>query len=358
MKVRSRSRRVHIPPVNTGSDTHTGSFAVLMRLLDRMAGGQALAQTDLASFQGSSPEEQLLIDRFGQVLMQIEQKNRQMRESEERFNLAIQGANDGLWDWDLITNEVYFSPRWKSMLGYEDHEISSDFSEWFDRMHPDDRVRAQATLESYFKGELPTYFLEHRLRHKDGSYRWIVTRGATMRDANGNPYRMSGSHTDITGRKQAEEAVHISENRFRALFEQSPFAIQVYRPDGSALMSNKTALEMWGITSADTSDYNVLEDPQLEQAGVQHFVRRAFEGAPAEFPPVFYDPRLFNPTAETKGLWVRTLMFPIKGEHGEVREVVAILEDITQQLDAEKQLKEKEEQYRGVFEATTDGLVI
>src|SRR6476660_3471501 len=81
MKVRSRSRRVPVSPSNTGSTTGTGSFAVLMRLLDRMAGDQDLAQIDLASFRGTSPEEQLLIDRFGQVLMQIEQKNRQMRES-------------------------------------------------------------------------------------------------------------------------------------------------------------------------------------------------------------------------------------------------------------------------------------
>jgi PAS domain S-box-containing protein len=127
------------------------------------------------------------------------------RMMEERLALVIQGSSDGVWDWDVTTNEVYFSRRWKSLLGYNDQEVEPRFSAWEQLLHPDDRERALASVQAYLAGRTPSFELEHRLRHKDGSYRWILSRGVALRDGSGQAVRMAGSHVDLTERKQAEE---------------------------------------------------------------------------------------------------------------------------------------------------------
>jgi PAS domain S-box-containing protein len=138
-------------------------------------------------------------------MTEAKQVEAELRRSRERFALAVQGSKDGLWDWDMHRKEIYFSPAWKRMLGFEDHEAANRFDEWRDRLHPDDRERAVEQLRRYLEGAEPDYEQEYRMRHKDGTYRWILTRGVAVRDANGRPYRMAGSHTDITERRLAEE---------------------------------------------------------------------------------------------------------------------------------------------------------
>lgn len=145
-------------------------------------------------------------------ISQLKQAERALLESEERYALAARGANDGLWDWNLKTNEVYFSPRWKSMLGCRD-DIGNSLSEWFDRVHPQDIKRLKATLSAHLKGITLHFENEHRMLHQDGTYRWVLSRGLAVRNANGHVYRMAGSQTDVTERKQAEaqllhDAVH------------------------------------------------------------------------------------------------------------------------------------------------------
>jgi diguanylate cyclase (GGDEF)-like protein/PAS domain S-box-containing protein len=121
-----------------------------------------------------------------------------LRESEERYALAARGANDGLWDWDLLTNRTYYSPRWKSMLGWEEHEISDDPDEWFRRIHPDDVDRVRADIASHLEEQTPHYEDEYRVLHRDGNYLWMLGRGIAVRNGNGKAYRMAGSQTDIT----------------------------------------------------------------------------------------------------------------------------------------------------------------
>src|SRR5580700_12027208 len=122
----------------------------------------------------------------------------QLKESEERYALAARGANDGLWDWNLVTNVIYFSPRWKAMLGCREEEIVDKPDEWFDRIHEGDRERVKEEIAAHQKGLTPHFESEHRVRHKDGTYRWILSRALAVRDQSGKPVRMAGSQTDIT----------------------------------------------------------------------------------------------------------------------------------------------------------------
>jgi PAS domain S-box-containing protein len=131
----------------------------------------------------------------------------ELRKSQERFQLVVQGSQDGLWDWDLTTDQVYYSPRYKAMLGYEDHEFPNRSEEWARQVHPEDVDRVRGELRAHFKGREPLSWVEFRMRHKDGSYRWVRSRAFVLRDAAGRVYRMAGSHEDITDRKQAEEAL-------------------------------------------------------------------------------------------------------------------------------------------------------
>jgi diguanylate cyclase (GGDEF)-like protein/PAS domain S-box-containing protein len=128
-----------------------------------------------------------------------------MRESEERYALAALGSNDGLWDWNLRENKIFLSARWKEQLGAAETELGDDPDQWFERIHPDDRQRLFGDLGLHLEGRTPHFQSEHRLRHLDGSWRWMLVRGAAVRDAAGKAYRLAGSQTDITERKLAEE---------------------------------------------------------------------------------------------------------------------------------------------------------
>ena len=127
-----------------------------------------------------------------------------LRDSEERYALAMRGANDGLWDWNLRTNNMYFSPRWKEMLGCQESDIEDSVEEWLARVHPEDRERLETTLRMHLEGQTEHFEHEHRMLHQDGTYRWVFSRGLAVRDHIGNVTRMAGSQTDITERKVAD----------------------------------------------------------------------------------------------------------------------------------------------------------
>ncbi|OKH36881.1 hypothetical protein NIES2119_15800 [[Phormidium ambiguum] IAM M-71] len=135
-----------------------------------------------------------------------------LRESEQRYHLTLESVNEGIWDWRIKTNAIYFSPQWKTMLGYQDSEIPNEYSSWDELVHPDDvQLILDSVVEYLNSGSNEPYSWEFRMRHKNGSYRWILSRGRVVeRDAENQPIRLVGSHTDLTDRKQAEIELQIA----------------------------------------------------------------------------------------------------------------------------------------------------
>jgi diguanylate cyclase (GGDEF)-like protein/PAS domain S-box-containing protein len=137
----------------------------------------------------------------------VAEKTQALGESEERFDLAMRGANDGLWDWNLKNNTVYFSPRWKSMLGYGEKEIGSQPGEWRRRIYKDDLRSVLMRMRDHLDGKTSAYESVHRIHHKDGHYLWVLDRGRAVRDKKGNASRLVGTQVDITEHKNLEEKI-------------------------------------------------------------------------------------------------------------------------------------------------------
>lgn len=152
------------------------------------------------------------------------QAEKALQASQERWQLALRGSNDGVWDWNVRTNEVFFSARWKEMLGYEEHEIANQLDEWAKRVHPDDLGWVTQAIQDHFDCKTPFYITEHRVLCKDGSYKWILDRGQALWDESGAVIRMTGSHSDITHRKQLEQELQSREQLLNAFFKAASLA--------------------------------------------------------------------------------------------------------------------------------------
>lgn len=146
-----------------------------------------------------------IINRNVEIKILVDKKTIELKESEERWKFALEGSGDGVWDWDIQTDKVSFSKQWKKMLGFEDHEIKNDLSEWSKRVHPDDIDWVLEEVQKHFRKETPVYSTEHRVLCKDGKYKWILDRGKVLTwSEDGKPLRMIGTRADITIRKESE----------------------------------------------------------------------------------------------------------------------------------------------------------
>lgn len=203
----------------------------------------------------------------GSVLDITERKRTEamLRSSQERLRQALQASGIGLWDWNTETNVVALSEEWKRQLGYEKTELADTFETWVALLHPDDHGRAIAYVQEYVRNRQGEYRQEFRLLHKNGTYRWIEARASFVTEPDGVQIRLLGSHTDITERKQMEEAIREGEDRYRTLVELSPYGVFVFS-EGRTVYANHTGALLLGANDPK----EILDRPMSDFIHPEH----------------------------------------------------------------------------------------
>ncbi len=280
---------------------------------------------------------------------------RALQETQERFALALEGSRDGIWDWNVTTNQVFYSARWKSMLGFEEEEVSNAFSEWQRLVHPADLPHAELNLEEYFEGRRPEYSVEFRMAHKLGSWRWILARGIAQRDSAGRVVRMSGSHTDITERKTAEQTLASVNSQLAGVLAAST-QVSIIATDVHGLITvfNTGAENLLGYSAAEMvgkhhprlfhrSDEVLARGAELTRElnypveGFEVFVALAKRGR--------FDLREWTYVRKDGSEFTVSLVITaVKNEAGEITGFLGLAEDITEQKHAQWALARQAEE--------------
>ncbi|WP_295588027.1 PAS domain-containing protein [uncultured Lamprocystis sp.] len=269
---------------------------------------------------------------YGVVIAYVDMTERRqgeaaLRASEQRWRFALEGASDGVWDWDLPSSRVFFSKGWKAMLGYGDAEIEDRLDEWEERVHPEDLPRALADVQDHLDGKTPVYVNEHRMRCKDGSWKWILDRGQVMeRGADGQPLRAIGVHSDISERKQTEAALRTGRQQLDMALHAAAMGIWDWEiATGRVAWAGEHAA-LFGIAAADfggtIEDVRACVHPDDREQGMAAFQRTVEEGTDFDntYRVVWSDGSLH---------WVHSLGQLIRDECGAPQRLVGTTQDVT-----------------------------
>ncbi len=315
------------------------------------------------------------IQSVGRDITELKQVEFALRESEARWQLAVEGAGDGAWDWNPQTNEVNFSRQWKAMLGFAESEIQNHLSEWDSRIHPDDRAQCYADVAKYLAGETKIYQNQHRLQCKDGTYKWILDRGQVIqRDTNGNPIRFIGTHSDITEWKESQIALQIAEARFQKMATSTPGASYIFgiRADGSSYFEYISPVihEIYGFTAE-----SLITEPNLYLEKMSALDQANYHAAVAEsaanMSTFYYEWQIQTDYPETnldinpeinyktnrKIKWVQARAKPERCNNGDIV-WYGILLDVTDLKNLADELTQKTEELESFFNTSLDLLCI
>ena len=271
---------------------------------------------------------------------------RALRESEERHALAIEGANDGLWDWNIESGEIHVSPHARELLGLEGGAATTTPEDWNARVHADDFERRLEIEEAHLRGETEFYTDEYRVRGADGTYHWVLDRGACLRDAEGRAYRMAGSLGDITERKQGELFL-------RTVVDTIPASLNIRDVEGRYVLINRRLADYYGVDPQDTAakfpEQAFPQSPtdEKEEEEFQEVMKTASAIVDSEY--------RYETEDGGDEIWLTTRQ-PILGDAGELQYVLTVSYDITDRKRAEQDLAEKEAQLRLALDHMPGGM--
>ena len=284
----------------------------------------------------------------------VQERTAALQSSEELWHLALRGANDGIWDWNLKADQMFFSDRWKEIRGFESSEIGNTLEEYISRIHPDDFDCVMKATDDHLKGRSEFFEVEYRTQCKDGSYMWVLDRAQALRDASGSVIRMTGSETDITQRKQAETDLSQSKQFLQTVLDTFPISIfwkdchSAYLGGNAKFLTdagfssaseilNKTDFDMpWGSTEAETyraDDQAVIAEGKSKIGIVETQLQ-----------------------ANGNQLWVETSKSPLRNLEGEIIGVVGTYQDISDRMKAAAELAESRQKYYSLIQSV-NGIV-
>lgn len=267
-----------------------------------------------------------------------------LRESEERWQLALQGNQDGIWDWNITTGEALISDRYREILEYDNDQFKLDFQGWQNHLHPDDITLVNQSLQDYLRQKIPHYAIEYRLRCKDGTYKWLHSRAQALWDDAGHPVRMVGSTRDITERKQAEEQLRYQKELLQKIFDHIPVMICFYDATGHIRLVNREVERVLGWDKAELDTIDLLTECYPNPTDRQKVLDFMFKAS---------------------GKWQD---FSLRTKNGQILETswanirlsdgtsIGIGQDITDRKQAEIKLRKSEERWQLALSGNNDGI--
>ncbi|HRA60078.1 MAG TPA: PAS domain S-box protein [Bacteroidia bacterium] len=278
----------------------------------------------------ANPSVESIVLNFRDIT-ERKQNEEKLVKSEERYALVIKATEQGIWDWNVETGEVFYSEQWKKQIGYNDNELKNEFNTWFEHIHPDEREYCSNAINSYLQHPVEHFILDFRFRHKDGTYRWIHNNAASLKNNEGKVIRLFGTHTDITESK-------LNEAIFKDIIEKSPISIQILDMEGYPIQVNSAHTKLFGVKLP--SEYSVLKDPLLLSLGFDKLFDRIKRGEVIYFPDSYYNVRNINPSFPDFPVWVKAVGFTLNDINGIPNKMVLMHDNITERKNAEALLND------------------
>ncbi|WP_022666447.1 PAS domain S-box protein [Desulfospira joergensenii] len=272
---------------------------------------------------------------FVQDITERKQMEKALKESQERLDLALAGANEGIWDWHMTEDTVYFDDRYYTMAGYEPNEFPGTFHEFEKRIHPEDLERVKSLIDRYLAGDTEIYEMEFRFLRKDKEFMWIQAKGKIVdRDDQGNPARFVGTHADITVRKRAEEALRENEQLLANILESMDEGVLVLDHEFKYQIVNRK-LEQLGASRERIIGKTPWEAfPYIKNTAVEERMRKAMKGH------VMSSSEIKLHISDNQSVWSRDSFSPLRDANGRVIGVVGMINDITRHKQDEEELRQ------------------